>query len=149
MKQLIITILCALSLTASAQYRYQTYTLPSSSTNTTIQTNTLATYNSSAAVSSSTRADIRLAFKLTSATTNAMGTNAFQNVTCTFDKSVDGTYWTNSFTFSVRANSNSVVWDQTNIDVSTAAWLRLVSITNGNAGKVTNVSVFVGAKTGL
>ena len=149
MKQLIITILCALSLTASAQYRYTTYAFPSSSTNTTIQTNTLVTYNSSYPVSASTRANIRFAFKLTSATTNAMGTNAFQLVTLKFDKSVDGNYWTNSFNWSVRANSNNLVWDQTNIDVSDCAFLRFVSATNGNAGKITNFDGFIGAKTGL
>ena len=149
MRTKLTILLCLCAFAGQAQYRYATYSLPSSATNTTIQTNTLTTYNTSCAVAASTRADIRIAFKLTSATTNAMGTNAFQLVTFKFDKSVDGTYWTNSFEWSIRANSNSLVWDQTNVDVSTAAFLRFVSATNGNAGKVTNFSGFLGSKTGL
>ena len=148
MKTLLL-ILCLVACNASAQFRYARYQLPSSSTNTTITSNTVATYNSSADVAPTTRADIRLAFKLMSVDTNAMHAACTNWVTAVFDKSVDGTYFTNRFILAVRGNSNSTVWTQTNVGVTDAAFLRLVCVTNDNTARITNFSIFVGCKQGL
>jgi len=146
MKTLAILLLSTLS--CFAQFRYSTYTLPST-TNTVIASNAATTFNTSCDVAGSTRAHIRLAFKLTSQDTNAMNAACSNNVTATFDLSGDGTYYTNQFQLVVQAQSNSIAWNYTNIDISQWAWVRLVSITNANSAKVTNHSVFIGAKQGL
>jgi hypothetical protein len=145
---LILILLFILISPAQAQFRYSTYTLPST-TNTVIASNAMTTFNSSCDVANSSRAYIRLAFKLTSQTTNAMSATCSNNVTATFDLSGDGTYFTNQFQLAVQARTNNTVWGYTNIDVSQWAWVRLVSITNANHAKVTNHSVFIGAKQGL
>jgi hypothetical protein len=149
MKTVFAFLILAATFTAQAQFRYARYALPSTNTSTTIQTNTLATYNSAADVGTSSRADIMLRFKLTGVGTNAIVANSTNEVTARFDKSIDGTYYTNAFTFTVFANTNLTVWNITNISVTDAAYLRLVSITNGNAARVTNLSVTVGIKQGI
>lgn len=148
MKTLITLILLA-ACTAQAQYRYSLYTAAGTTTNATIGTNTLETFGSSVDVGASSRADIQIVFRLTSVDTNAMSAVCSNLVTATFDSGIDGTYWTNQFTFSVAGRSNAVALGFTNIDVSQIAWLRLVSITNANEGIVTNYSVKIGRKIGL
>jgi len=151
MRTLLATLLCALSVfTASAQYRYNKTTLPSG-TNVTVGSNAVVTFNTAVDVGPSTTADIRLAFRLTGVGTNAIvpAPNCTNLVTATFDRSKDGTYYTNSFCLSAYANSNSISWAETNVSVSQYAWLRLVSISNLNWSLITNPSVFIGNKTGL
>jgi len=144
----IIAILLLSTLSCFAQFRYSTYTLPTT-TNTVIASNAITTFNSSCDVAGSTRAYIRLAFKLTSQDSGTMNSVCSNNVTATFDLSGDGTYYTNQFQLVVQARTNTTVWGYTNIDISQWAWIRLVSITNANSAKVTNHSVYIGAKQGL
>lgn len=145
----IILILLLTACSAQAQYRYGVYTAAGTTTNATINTNTLETFNTSVDVGASSRADIQLVFRLTSTDTNAMSATCSNLVTATFDSGIDGTYFTNQFTFSVAGQSNAVALGFTNIDVSQMAWLRLVSITNANLGIVTNYSLKIGRKIGL
>ena len=141
MKYLLAILLCAG--TAQAQYRYNLYTV--SGTNASVSATNATTYNAAADVGPSSRADIQFVYKLT--TNNAANLN--QNVTATFDSSCDGNYYTNQFSISLAANSNNIVWMRTNVWVTNSAWLRLVSVTNGNAVAVTNMVIKVGNKIGL
>lgn len=146
MKKLLTALMLFAACTASAQYRYNLYTLA---------TNTIpATYSSnyaiSAAVGTSTRADIQIAFTLLSSNhPTAMSATCSNPVTATFDTSIDGSKFTNAFSFSLNAQSNAPVWHATNIMVTNAAWLRLLSVTNANYAVVTNFTVKVGVKAGL
>lgn len=143
-----IFVLLLSSLSCFAQYRYSTYTIPAT-TNTVIASNAMTTFNTACDVAGSTRAYIRLSYKLTSQTTNAMSATCSNAVTALFETSGDGTYYTNQFSLTVNAKTNLVVWGYTNISIADAAWIRLVSITNANHAKVTNHQVFIGAKQGL
>jgi hypothetical protein len=140
----IILALALSLLSASAQYRYPVVTLTTASN--TVAANGSSTINSAADVGATTRADILFYFSLT--TNNVAGlTNP---VVAQFDTSIDGSKYTNAFSISLRANSNNVVWMQTNVWVTNASWLRFVGITtNENALPVTNYVVKVGQKTGL
>ena len=143
-----ITIL-ALLLTASvasAQYRYNLYSLATN----TVAATSISNYTISASVASSLRADIQLAFTLISSNApTAMSATCSNPVTATFDFGIDGTRFTNQFLLTLNAQSNASVWCLTNVWVTNAAWIRLVSITNGNYAKLTNLTVKVGCKTGL
>lgn len=145
----LIAIILLIACTAQAQYRYSLYTAAGVTTNATISTNTLETFNASVDVGASSRADIQIVFRLTSVDTNAMSAACSNLVTATFDSGIDGTYWTNSFSFSVAGRSNEVALGFTNIDVSQMSWLRLLSVTNANQCVVTNYSVKIGRKIGL
>ena len=141
MKYLLAFLLCAQC--AVAQYRYPLVTLTTASN--TVAANTLTTINSAADVGATTRADILFYYSLT--TNDVAGlTNP---VTASFDTSIDGTKYTNAFSITLAANSNTVVWMQTNVFVTNAAWLRFTTITNGNAKPLTNYVVRIGTKTGL
>ena len=72
------------------------------------------------------------------------------NNVATFDLSVDGSHWTNRFSFAVTADdTNEVFGVMTNIDVRDWQWLRFVAMTNGNNGRMTNYGVYIGHKQGL
>ena len=145
----LIAIILLIACTAHAQYRYGIYTAAGVATNDIVNTNTLTVFNTTVDVGASSRADIQLVFRLTSYDTNAMSSTCSNLVTATFDSGIDGTYFTNQFTFSVAGRSNAVALGFTNIDVSQIAWLRLVSITNANLAVVTNYSLKIGRKIGL
>lgn len=133
-------------LTASAQYRFNLYTA-TIATNASIATNAVATYGQSFDVGAGTEATIQVAFKLNSTNVSATATNAWVTV---WDTSMDGTRFTNRFTFSVYGNgtTNTEAWGTTNFTVEWP-WLRFVNATNLVGETVTNPSVKVGNKIGL
>lgn len=141
------SLLFALSLAyaAQAQYRYSLYTLATNTVPATVNSN----YLSACAVGTALRADIQIAFSLTSSNGSAMSATCSNPVTATFDFGIDGTRYTNRFVYALNAQSNVNVWGMTNIWVTNAAWARLVSVTNANFAVVTNYSVKLGIKTGL
>ena len=142
MKTPILLLLTTLS--CFAQYRYNTSTLYTTSTNAVLLANTNVTPSAAFSVASGTTVDIQLAGTVT---TNATGgTNL---ITATFRKGMDGSHWDSSFTFSVRSTTNTEAWGRTNISVASDAYLQLYTVTNGNSFSVTNFTVKVGQKVGL
>jgi len=144
MRTLFVFIALLVGWSAQAQYRFSTATLLSSSTNYNILANTNITVNSSFAVGAGNKALIVLSFQ--GADTNAAGTNP---IVANFQKSIDGSHWTNSFALLVTAVTNVNVWGYTNVDVSDAAWLRLYTFVSSNSVTMSNAVVFIGQKVGL
>lgn len=145
MKTLISIILfCAFS--ASAQYRFNVYRY-SIATNATIATNVVATIGTAVDVGSGSEAVIQVAFKQS---TNGFPANATNALVTVWDWSLDGTRFTNRFTFSVYGNNttNIEAWATTNI-LTEMPWLRFVNATNLTGATVTNYSVTVGNRIGL
>lgn len=146
----LLTIAVLSALSASAQYRYNLYTAAGTGTNSTIGTNAGVTFDTTMDVASSSKVSVQFVFKLTSSTTNALPAGCTNPVVLRFDYGIDGTYWTNRFSWTNYANSNNVVIGLlTNLDVTPWAWFRLVDGSNYNNGIVTNYSVKVGGKVGL
>jgi len=147
MKTLIsIIILCALS--ASAQYRFNSYTA-GVATNAYIGTNSYSTtYSTAFDVGAGSTACIQLAFKMA---TNDYPHFATNDVITTWQSSMDGTRFTNQFQFTIKSNAsatNTEVWGLTNFNV-TYPWLKLMSVSNLNQARLTNYSVRVGNKIGI
>jgi hypothetical protein len=90
---------------------------------------------------------IQVAFKLS---TNGFPANATNGLVTVWDSSLDGTRFTNRFTFTVYGNNTTTVesWAHTNFAVE-VPWLRFVNATNLVGATVTNYSVTVGNKIGL
>lgn len=146
MKTILAILFSFAAFTASAQYRYNLYSLATNA----IDATSISNYTLSASVAASTRADIQLAFTLISSNhPTAMSATCSNPVTALFDFSIDGTRFTNQLSVTLNAQSNATVWHLTNVMVTNAAWIRLVSITNANHAKLTNLTVKVGSKTGL
>lgn len=145
MKPILLLILLLILLPcAHAQYRYNTSTLATTSTNSVLLANTNITYNAAFAVAAGNTVDVQIAGTVT--TNAAGGTNL---ITGTFQKSMDGSRWSSFFSFSIRSTTNSEAWDRTNVNVAADAFIRLTTVTNGNAFSITNFTVKVGQKVGL
>lgn len=143
----IIILLLLTCLTASAQYRFNIYRY-SIATNASIASNAVSTVGTSVDVGSGTEATIQIAFKQTNGT-NAVPTDATNNLVSVWDTSLDGTRFTNRFSFTLKAQATTnEVWGTTNFTTEWP-WLRLVNITNTTGAIVTNYSVTVGNKIGL
>jgi hypothetical protein len=147
MKTLLLLLLTAS--TCLAQYRYYPTTVLSSGTNGYLAANSSTNVSAAYGIGASTKLDMLLAFSLISTNTNAMPVSCTNSVVTVWETSADGSYYTNRFTFSVDAVTNLTRWNQTNIDVSQAAWIKFVGLTNNNAAHLTNYKVFIGYKTGL
>ena len=145
MKNLIILLALLCGLTAHAQYRYRgPYTLASSTTNALILANTNITYNSSAELGAGNYIQVQLGFTVV---TNADG--GTNNVVATFQKSLDDVRYDSQFTLTLPATTNTEAYLRTNLSWSSDVYLKLVSVTNGNAFALTNFFIKVGQKTGL
>ena len=144
MKKLITTItLALLTFTASAQYRFVIY--PATiATNAAIAPSNYATINQTFDVASAPSAILQLAFKLTALTNSTPATNSIVTV---WEQSLDGTRFTNRFSFSIYANnSTNEVWDFTN-SATSLPWLKLLWITNNTSATLTNHSVKIGKRS--
>jgi len=143
MKTLAILLLTTIS--CFAQFRYELTPVGTANpTNNTHAGNVNSNYLAAANVGGSTLADIQVSFRHRE--TNGGTTNG---ITLTFDSSIDNTYWTNTASWHVVANgTNLVVWRTNSIDVRSAAWLRLNSVTNTATNHLTNFMIYIGRKNG-
>jgi hypothetical protein len=139
-----IIITAAAMLTASAQYRFTIYSA-SVATNASIASSNHSTINQSFDVASATNAIIQLHFKLANLTNATPATNSIVTV---WDASLDGSRFTNQFTYTLFGNNttNTETWDYTN-SALTLPWLRLRYITNNTSGTLTNYGVKVGKRS--
>lgn len=142
MKTILLLLLSACA--CFAQYRVKPYQLLSTGTNSVLNANTNISYGTSYDVASGTRAELLVTFKLTSSTN--IGTNP---IVLTFDRGLESPYFTNQFTVSVYAKTNSLVWTNVTIGVTNDNYLRFVSLTNHNAVSATNVLVKLYQKIGF
>lgn len=151
MKKIILSCCVALlTCAASAQYRYQTYSV-GIATNAFIGTNTFTNFNTFFAVAGGTKVDLQLAFKQTHEGTNAIPATDTNGIDTGWRFSLDGTRSTNSFVFTVYGNAltNVEAWNlmTTNSDY---AYLEFVGLTNRNIlSRITNISVRIGQNIGL
>ena len=139
----IILALLLTALTASAQYRFTIYSA-TIATNAAITSSNSAVYNQAFDVGSSTAAVIQVAFKNTVLTNATPATNSIISV---WEESLDGSRYTNQFTFTLYGNNttNTESWAYTNSAV-TLPWLRLVALTNNTSARITNITVKVGKR---
>ena len=143
----IISILMLIALNASAQYRFNQYTV-TVATNAYIATNSYTSYNVAYDVGAGSTACIQLAFKMA---TNDYPHFATNDVITTWQSSLDGTRFTNQFQFKLTSTAtatNTEVWGLTNFTV-TYPWLKFVSISNLNQARLTNHSIKIGNKIGI
>jgi hypothetical protein len=142
-----ILLLCA-CLTAPAQSKWNNYTA-GVATNAYVGTNSYSTtYSTTFDVSAGSTASIQLAFKMA---TNDYPHFATNEVVTVWQSSMDGTRFTNQFTYALMSTAtatNTEVWGITNFAV-TYPWLKFVGLTNLNSARLTNYSVRVGDKIGL
>jgi hypothetical protein len=144
----IIILLLLTCLTASAQYRFNLYTV-SLATNAFVGTNSFSSSGTQAFdVGAGSTASIQLAFKMA---TNDYPHFATNEVVTVWETSMDGTRFANRFFFNLTSTAtatNAEVWGRTNFPV-TYPWLKYVGVTNLNQARMTNYSIKVGNKIGL
>lgn len=148
MKTLISILAFAfLAFATSAQYRFNQYQT-TIATNASYSTNSVTTFNQSFDVGAGTEAWIQIAFKLNNGT-NAIPSSATNDFVTVWDTSLDGSRFTNRFTFALKGNaSTNEAWGLTNFPVS-LPWLRLVNATNTVGATLTNISIRVANQVGL
>jgi hypothetical protein len=125
-----------------AQFRYTLTEVGATGTNAVLSANSQSNYLSAVDVGNTTRIDLLAHFKV-------LGTNTTSNVVFKLDFGVDGTRYTNEFTWTVAALGTNEAWGITNLLVTNYAWARLNSVTNANPGKLTNYNFYIGKKNGL
>jgi len=150
MKKLFLACVIIFPMLASAQYRYQTYSV-GIATNAWIGTNSFTNFNTFFAVSGGTKVDLQVAIKQTHEGTNAIPATDTNGIDTGWRFSFDGTRSTNSFVFTVYGNAmtNVEAWNimTTNNDY---AYLEFVGMTNRNImSRITNISVRIGQNIGL
>ena len=131
----------AMTLSASAQWRYQVYSA-NGSTNASLAGNTRTNWNLPIDCGGSSLADIRVVFKHSAGT----DTNGFSFQTA---QSMDGNWATNYTLWSIPANgTNWVVWTNS-VSVRHFGYLHFIYGTNQSASNMTGLRIDVGRKTGL
>ena len=139
-----IALLLLSTLSCFAQFRFNNYTLYSTSTNSSVGANAATTnINATVSVAQGNYAQVQIA---SSVFTNNV--NATNMVSTYWDASFDGTRFTNAFTIEFRSATNGESWMHTNFAV-TYPFLRLKYLSNANATPLTNVTVKLGQKIGL
>jgi len=142
MRTILAIALALLTLPAAAQYRYIGF-LATPTTNMVLTNYLFTNYAKSASVDvgGSTLLDMQAVYRHTSGT-------ATNGMTFWVDQTIDGSWWTNRYTWHVPANGTNTVFATNAISVRHAAAVRL-SVSNEAAAIVTNFSFYFGRKNGL
>ena len=142
MKKTIIMLLLS-ALSCAAQYRYTLSPAGAIGTNAWIGSSSNQIYNSSVDVGATTVADVQVSFRLLS---NTGYTNI---VRLAVDKSLDATGFFGTEYLTNWASGTNGVTNRFRVSVTNAAFLRVQSVTNGNADPLTNFNIYIGRKIGL